>query len=142
MIPLRNFVSDTIDSVMPDSLSRLYNNLWGAYSNTNMRRLPDRTYEITGHAIRYTGYFVNLLTCKTAPQSQLINLDKSWNEILVQNNLCAWFDKDTSGFPVIRIKSCCDACQPGLEIPASEDTGCITCTDNRSLPYMYKVPED
>jgi len=140
MISLRNFISDTVDSVRPDSLSRLYNNLWGAYSNTIMRRLPDESYEITGHAIKYTGYFVNLLTCRTVPQSPLINLDKSWNEILIRNNMCAWFDKDASGFPIIRIKMCCEECKPGLEIPEGVDA--MDVCDTLTCIEPYKTPED
>lgn len=136
MIPLRNFISDTVDSVRPDSLSRLYNNLWGSYSNTHMRRLPDGSYEITGHAIRYTGYFASLLICKSVPQSPLIHLDKSWNEIMIMNNMCAWFDKDTSGFPVVRMKTCCEECKPGLDIPEGTDILCLNDVLTVPMPYM------
>ena len=143
MIPLRNFISDTVDSVRPDSLSRLYNNLWGSYSNTHMRRLPDNTYEITGHAIRYTGYFANLLMCTSVPQSPLIHLDKSWNSILIANNLCAWFDKDASGFPIVRIAPHDPSdpeCHPGLCIPDGTDINC--CTDELNWVCPMPVSED
>ena len=143
MLPLRNFISDTIDSVRPDSLSRLYNNLWGSYSNTHMRRLPDGTYEITGHAIAYTGYMAGLLTCRNVPQSQLINLPKSWNDILVSNNMSAWFDKDESGFGIIRIAPHnpeVPECHPGLCIPPDTDIMCSSDLVNGPVPYV--TPED
>lgn len=127
MISLRNFISDTVDSVRPDSLSRLFNNLWGSYSNTHMRRLPDGTYEITGHAIRYTGYFANLMMCTPVPQSSLIHLDKSWDEILKANGLSAWFDKDASGFPIVRIAPhdpSVPECHPGVCVPEGTIVGC------------------
>ena len=131
MQPLRNFISDTISSVYPDSLSRMYNNLWGSYSNTHMRKLPGNAgWEITGYAIKYTGYFASLLMCTSAPQSPLIHLDKSWNDILKANQLCAWFDKDESGFPIVRIlphDPNNPECQLGLIIPI--DAELCLCSD-------------
>lgn len=143
MKPLRNFISDTVDSVRPDSLSRLYNNLWGSYSNTHMRRLPDGTYEITGHAIRYTGYFCSLMMCTSVPQSPLIHLDKSWNDILIANGLSAWFDKDASGFPIVRIAPhdpSVPECHPGVCIPDGAD---IQCTNGvMDCPCPMPVRDD
>lgn len=143
MIPLRNFISDTVDSVRPDSLSRLFNNLWGSYSNTHMRRLPDGTWEITGHAIQYTGYFAGLMMCTSVPQSPLIHLDKSWDEILKANGLSAWFDKDASGFQIVRIAPhdpTDPECHPGVCVP--EGVG-VCCSDGiLDTICPCPVPED
>jgi len=143
MKPLRNFIPDTVDSVYPDGITRLYNNLWGSYSNTHMRRLPglNQMWEITGHAIQYTGFMCSLFLCNSVPQSKLIYLRKSFDNILKENQLSAWFDQDATGTPIIKVAPHdpnIPECHPGLIIPEGTEIDCNTnmecpvcpCTDD------------
>lgn len=132
---MNNLISNSCDP-----LSKYYNNLWGSYTNTNMRMCGCSCWEISGHAVSYVPFFYNFLTGTSVPQSKFITLPKSWDTILKEHGLLGEFMKGTAGDWKVIIKPTPSRIQPGLICPENVKNTCYTSPimPGQSIP----VPED
>lgn len=77
-----------IRKIYIDDLSRMYNNLWGSLSDTNMRKINDTEWIITGNRVGCKEYFNALINSEQPiyPMGN-IRVENTFSDILFSNNL-------------------------------------------------------